>query len=129
MCAAVTAVATHPPASHSAAWALAGAAIGNSVPYQVLSLLLGAGFGLLFLNTPVAIVTYFVLPTAWTILTTNVRALHFTGNWLDPSTAWRHLSEATMTGATWVQTMTAAAVWVLLPVLAGSARVRRMMIS
>lgn len=84
-------------------------------------------FGLL--NTPVAIVVYFALPTAWGILTSSIKALHSTGHWLDTSTAWAHLPNATMTGTTWAQVATAAAVWVVLPAAAGFARVRRSMIS
>jgi len=43
---------------------------------------------LLFLNTPVAIVVYFALPTAWGILTSGVDALNGVGDWGNPSTAW-----------------------------------------
>jgi hypothetical protein len=39
------------------------------------------------LNTPVAIVVSFTLPSGWAILTSSVRAVHSAGNWLDPSMA------------------------------------------
>jgi ABC-2 type transport system permease protein len=123
-----TAVATHPTAN-SGTWDAAGAAIGYSVLFQVLNVLLGVGFGLLFLNTPLAIVVYFALPTAWGILTSSVHALHSTGDWLDPSTAWNNLTNATMSGTTWAQVATAAAVWVLLPVAVGGIRVLRSAVS
>jgi ABC-2 type transport system permease protein len=96
---------------------------------NVLSVLLGVGFGLLFLNTPVAIVVYFALPTGWGILTSSVHALHSTGNWLDTATAWDNLTNATMTSTTWAQVATATAVWVLLLLVAGTARVQRTAIS
>lgn len=128
LAAAGTALATHPSAGPGP-WYSAGAAIGYSVLFQVLNVLLGVGFGLLFLNTPVAIVVYFALPTGWGILTSTVHALHSTGDWLNPSTAWDNLTNATMTGTTWAQVATAAAVWVLLPVAAGTIRVRRSAVS
>jgi ABC-2 type transport system permease protein len=82
------------------------------------------GFGLLFRNTPVAVVMYFVLPTAWSILTGAVSVLAATGKWLDPSTAWNHLADAGTVSATlWAQVAVAAAVWIVVPVLAGGWRV------
>jgi MFS family permease len=76
-----------------------------------------------------AIVIFFALPTAWGILTSSIRALHSTGQWLDTSTAWAHFPNATMTGTTWAQVATAAAVWVVLPTAAGFTRVLRSVIS
>lgn len=85
-------------------------------------MLLGIGFGLLFLNTAIAIVVYFAPPAGWSILTSSIHALHSTGDWLNPATAWDHLTNAIMTGTTWAQTAAAAAIWILLPVAAGTAR-------
>lgn len=105
-------------------WQDAGRAIGYAFIFQALNLLLGVGFGLLFRNTPVAVVMYFVLPTAWSILTGAVSALAATGKWLDPSTAWNHLADAGTVSATlWAQVAVAAAVWIVVPVLAGGWRV------
>ena len=56
-------------------WHDAGRTIGYALVFQILNLLLGVGFGLLFRNTPVAVVVYFVIPTAWSILTSAVSAL------------------------------------------------------
>jgi len=55
--------------------------------------------------------------------------LQSAGDWLDPSTAWNNLTNATMTGTTWAQVATAAAVWVLLPVAVGGIRVLRSAVS
>jgi ABC-type transport system involved in multi-copper enzyme maturation permease subunit len=104
-------------------WQDAGRAIGFAFVFQILNLLLGVGFGMLFHSTPVAIVVYFAAPTAWSILTGTVSALAGTGRWLDPSTAWNHLAGGTMTATTWAQVGTSAAVWIALPVLAGGWRV------
>jgi hypothetical protein len=124
MCVAVTAVVLL-AADHGQAglWQDAGRAIGYAFVFQILNLLLGVGFGLLFHSTPVAIVVYFAAPTAWSILTGTVSALAGTGRWLDPSTAWNHLAGGTMTATTWAQVGTAAAAWIALPALAGGWRV------
>jgi hypothetical protein len=124
MCVAVTAVVLI-AADHGQAglWQGAGRAIGYAFVFQILNLLLGVGFGLLFHSTPVAIVVYFAAPTAWSILTGTVSALAGTGRWLDPSTAWNHLADGTMTATTWAQAGTAAAAWIALPALAGGWRV------
>ena len=104
-------------------WPDSGRAIGYAVVFQILNLLLGVGFGLLFRSTPVAIVVYFAAPTAWSILTSTVSALEGTGRWLDPSTAWNHLAGGTVTATIGAQVATAAAVWIVLPMLAGGWRV------
>lgn len=104
-------------------WRDAGLAIGYALIFQILNLLLGVGFGLLFHSTPVAIVVYFAAPTAWSILTGTVSALAGAGRWLDPSTAWNHLAGGTVTATTGAQIATAAAAWIVLPLLAGGWRV------
>jgi ABC-2 type transport system permease protein len=106
-------------------WHGAGQAIGYAFVYQILNLLLGIGFGMLFRNTPVAVVVYFVAPTAWSILTGAISALAATGRWLDPSTSWNHLAGGTVTATTWAQVATTAAVWIALSLLAGGWRVLR----
>jgi ABC-type transport system involved in multi-copper enzyme maturation permease subunit len=124
VCAAVTAVVLI-AADHGQAglWQDAARAIGYALVFQVLNLLLGVGFGLLFRSTPVAIVVYFAAPTAWSILTSTVSALAGTGRWLDPSTAWNHLAGGTVTATIGAQVATTAAVWIVLPMLAGGWRV------
>jgi ABC-type transport system involved in multi-copper enzyme maturation permease subunit len=120
VCVAVTAVVLG-AADHGQGglWQDPGRAIGYALVFQILNVLLGVGFGVLFRSTPVAVVTYFVIPTAWSILTGTVSALAATGRWLDPSTAWNHLAGGTMTATTWAQVATTAAAWIALPALAG----------
>lgn len=115
---AVTAVAGH-PAGAAGAWPGAAGAIGGAFVFQILNVLLGVGFGLLFRSSAVAIVVYFAIPTAWSILTGTITALTSTGHWLDPSTAWDHLAGGTTTAVTWAQIATTAAVWIGLPVVIG----------
>ena len=119
VCAVVLVLADH---GRAGLWQNAALAIGYVLVFQMLNLLLGVTFGLLFRSTPVAIVVYFAAPTAWSILTSTVSALAGTGRWLDPSTAWNHLAGGTLTATTWAQVGTAAAVWIVLPMLAGGWR-------
>ena len=122
---AVTAVAGHGTANPAGAWAGAARAIGEAFVFQILNVLLGVGFGLLFRSSAVAIVVYFAAPTAWSILTGTIRALAGTGHWLDPSTAWNHLAGGTVTATTWGQIGTTAVVWIALPAVAGLWRITR----
>jgi ABC-2 type transport system permease protein len=113
---AVLAVADH---GQSGLWQDAGRAFGYAFVFQVLNVLLGIGFGVLCRSTPAAVVAYFVIPSAWSIVTGTVSAMAATGRWLDPSTAWNHLAGGTVTATTWAQVATTAAAWIALPTLAG----------
>jgi len=120
-----TAVTSHPSGPHPGTWHHAAAVIIGSLVVQVLYVLLGIGFGLLFLNTPFAIVVYFALPTAWSILTGSVKALDSVGKWANPSTAWGHLTDENVGGTLWLKAAVAAAIWVVVPLVAGTVRVLR----
>jgi ABC-type transport system involved in multi-copper enzyme maturation permease subunit len=130
VCVAVTA-AVLAAADHGQAglWQDAGRAISYAFVFQILNVLLGVGFGVLFRSTPVAVVAYFVIPTAWSILTGTDGAMAPTGRWLDPSTTWNHLAGETMTATTWAQVATTAAAWIALPALAGAWHVLRRPVS
>jgi ABC-2 type transport system permease protein len=106
-------------------WSLPAALLGQAVLGQVLSVLFGLGFGALLLNSPLAIVTYFALPTVWSILDATIKGLGPVAKWLDFNAAGMPLSQTGMTGAEWAHVGVAAAVWVLLPVVAGTVRVLR----
>jgi ABC-2 type transport system permease protein len=126
VCALVAAVATavtsHPD---SGTWHGAAGILGGSLALLILNVLLGIGFGLLFLNTPVAIVVYFALPTAWSILTGSIHALNSLGDWGDPTTAWGHLTDEHVSGTLWLKAGVAAAIWLIGPLVAGTVRVLR----
>ncbi|PZS34584.1 MAG: ABC transporter permease [Pseudonocardiales bacterium] len=125
--AAATSLASHQPGSD--VWhASAHVAVGT-VLVVILNMLLGTGFGLLFRNGPLAIVINFTLPTAWSILVTNVHALHAARDWVDTSTAWHRLTEAHLSATTIGQAIVAASVWVAVPIAIGTARLRRRSIS
>jgi ABC-type transport system involved in multi-copper enzyme maturation permease subunit len=120
-----TALATHGPGAPHGTWAGAGAAIGQVLVFEVLNVLLGVAFGLVFRSSAVAIVIYFALPTGWSILTATVSALTGVGHWLDPGTTWDHLAGGTLTATTWAQVAATAGVWIVIPAAAGLWRLIR----
>jgi ABC-2 type transport system permease protein len=106
-------------------WSVGAAVLGQSLLGQVLGVLLGLGFGALLMNSALAIVTYFALPTVWSILGATISGLRHVAPWLDFNAAGMPLSDAGMTGAQWAHLGTATALWVLLPVVLGTIRVMR----
>ncbi|MBC2934028.1 ABC transporter permease [Nocardioides sp. zg-1228] len=104
-------------------WDLGAGAAGKLVLALLIFVLQGVAFGLLFLNTPVAIVTVLVLPTAWTIVTQVVGSLSGVGAWLDLNAVTRPLLSGDITARDWAQLGTGVGVWVLLPLAVGTWRV------
>jgi ABC-2 type transport system permease protein len=93
---------------------------------EVSGILMGLAFGLLFLNSPAAIVTYLVLPTAFTIVASIWTALHRIAAWVDTGTAQAPLFSGTdVSGKEWAQVAVSSAIWILLPLAVGWWRVLR----
>lgn len=104
-------------------WDVTAAIGGGMLLALLIYVLQGVAFGLLFLNTPVAIVSVLVLPTVWSIATTAVSSLEEVGTWLNLDLVTRPLFTGDMAGRDWAQLATASAVWVLLPLAVGTHRV------
>ena len=96
---------------------------------QILSVMQGLAYGLIFLNTPAAIVTFFVLPIASSIIFSVVPALQDSAPWLDLGTAQQPLFEAgagaDLTGEQLAQLGTTSLIWIILPFVVGLIRVMR----
>ncbi len=93
---------------------------------QLTGVLQGLAFGLLFLSSAAAIVTFFVLPTAFTIVASLWKPLRDAAKWVDLNTAQTPLLNGDhLTGKEWWQVATALAIWVLLPFVIGLVRVLR----
>ncbi|MEU4676227.1 ABC transporter permease [Micromonospora sp. NPDC023737] len=97
----------------------------NSVVFQLANVLMGVGFGLLLLNTPLAIVTYLLLPTVWSIVGELVPALHGPAGWLDTGRTMEPLLSGSMTGDQWARLGVSLLVWVVVPLAAGLVRTLR----
>ncbi len=110
-------------------WRIGGALILQCLVLQVLFVLMGAGFGALLMNSPLAIVTYFALPMVWTILGETVRRLRTAAGWLDINLTTTPLAEGPMSDGQWARLGVSAAVWVLVPLVAGTVRMLRREVS
>jgi ABC-type transport system involved in multi-copper enzyme maturation permease subunit len=106
-------------------WSVSASYVGQIVVYQELSMLLGVALGTLLLNSSLAIVLYFVLPTLWGALVSSIGGLDDVQKWLDTGTSWMNLVDPdfTMTGTSWAQALATAGFWIVLPLAAGLYRV------
>ncbi len=111
--------------SDSTDWSVSGGQVGQVVLLQVITILIGVAFGMLLLNSPLAIVLYFVLPTVVTIVSNTVGALTWMRDWLDLSTTMAPMFEGTLEGQGWAQLATSVAVWGVVPLVAGWIRIVR----
>lgn len=96
---------------------------------QLLTVLQGLAYGLILLNTPAAIVAFFVLPIASSIIFSLISGLQDSAPWVDLGTAQQPLFEAgagqTLTDEQYAQIGTTALIWIVLPFVAGWFRVMR----
>ncbi len=93
---------------------------------QVMGILQGLAFGLIFLSSAAAIVTYFVLPIAFSVGTSLWSRLADVQPWIDLGTSQQPIFDSPdVTGEQWAQVLTSSLIWVLLPFLAGLWRVLR----
>jgi len=111
------------------AWGTSGAQLGQVVLLQVISVLVGVGFGMLLLSSPLAIVLYFVLPTVVTIVTNLVGSLSWVRDWLDLSTTSAPMSDGGLSGEGWLRLATSVALWLVLPMAVGWVRIQRTEVS
>ena len=111
------------------------ASFGKYALLQSLGVLQGLAFGLLFLNSAVAIVVFFVVPIVSNLLFTLISWLRDAAPWIDLSTAQTPLIgvdpqtgqpvATSMDLEAWLQLATATSIWILLPIAVGLWRVLR----
>lgn len=89
----------------------------------LIFVLQGLAFGFAFLNTPLAIVATFVLPTIWTAASSMATWLEKAAVWLDLNRVTGPLLEGEMHGSDVAHLATGAAVWVGIPMAIGVWRV------
>lgn len=93
--------------------------------YVLLGIAQGVGFGMLFRNTPAAVVVFFVLPTAWGILGSMVSWLRDAATWLDLNQTMNPLFQGSLTGQQWAHLAASVALWVVAPLAVGIWRLTR----
>jgi len=97
--------------------------VGEAFAFSLLNIAEGFGFGILLLNSALAIVLSFMVPIAWTILVETVEGLHGVRDWLDTGSTWGKLVEGG--DVQWERIAASAALWILVPVGLGLLRLLR----
>jgi len=106
-------------------WRIDASLVWQGLLLEIVLVLMGLGFGALLLNSPLAIVAYFALPTLWSVLGETISALHTAAGWLDTNVTTAPMSEPDMTAAEYGRLGVSVLLWVVLPLAAGSIRVLR----
>jgi ABC-2 type transport system permease protein len=92
---------------------------------QLMGLLQGVAFGMILINSAAAIVTSFVLPTAFSILANIVPRIQDAAPWIDLGTAQQPLFDHSMGGDDWSKLAVTTLWWIVLPLAAGVWRLLR----
>lgn len=106
-------------------WHISFVVIGQLWLIAWLDMIFGLAFGLLLLKSAPAIVIFYALPNAWSILGRLVPGLEEADQWLDLGRALIPLLETGVTGPEWAKLLTSSGLWVALPAVLGLLRVRR----
>jgi ABC-type transport system involved in multi-copper enzyme maturation permease subunit len=112
-----------------ASWRMDSSLVWQGLLVEVVFVVMGIAFGALLLNTPLAIVTFFLLPMIWSVLGETIKALGTAARWLDINVTTTPLSEPDMTSGEYARLAASCAVWVLLPMVLGAWRVLRREVS
>lgn len=98
----------------------------NVALVQWLGVLMGVAFGALLLNSAAAIVAFYGVPVVFEIVGSLSGSFGARQAWFDPGAAQLALmSSELVTGKEWTQLAVTSAVWILLPLVVGLARVSR----
>ena len=112
------------------AWDFSALLLGYSVLFSVANVLMGLAFGMLFMNSAVAIVLYFLVPTIWSVLLQLISGLKTAAEWLDLTATSAPLFEnAALSGGEWARLAASLALWVVLPLALGLVRLLRREVS
>jgi ABC-2 type transport system permease protein len=106
------------------AWSGAPTLIAQSAVYLTTGIVIGVAFGMVLLASAPAIVVLFALPIAWTAVA-SLSFLADAAPWLDTRLALGPMPQEVMSSTQWAHAGTALAIWMLLPLLAGTWRITR----
>lgn len=104
-------------------WAWQAGPLLSAVVALPIGVAMGAGFGMLLMNSPAAIVAYFLVPMFTVTLSMLPGLLGTIGSWINGG-AWSLLFTP-MTATQWGQAATAFVLWVALPLTLGWWRTTR----
>ncbi|WP_203568551.1 hypothetical protein [Aestuariimicrobium ganziense] len=106
-------------------WSMDWKILAGSLAAYIMSMAMAAGFGMLFMNTAAAIVTYMALPMVVSTLGLAGSKVQAVLNWVDLSTASVPLLLGEWKANDGWQLLTASLIWVVLPVVLGTWRYLR----
>ncbi|MFC3689091.1 hypothetical protein [Aquipuribacter hungaricus] len=107
-------------------WSVEPAVLLQVLVLQVVYVLVGVGFGLLCQSTPLAIVTYLLVPSLLAPVLLFVPSLQDVGAWVDLGTGTAPLMMAgTLEGEQWARVASVTAIWAGVPALLGWLRLQR----
>jgi len=107
----------------SGAWTYQADWVAEIALGQVIGIVQGLAFGMVLMSSAAAIVLYYVLPIAWSILFNVISALNSAAPWVDLGTASQPLFNHEMSGSNWAHLGVTILIWVGLPLLLGVVRV------
>ena len=105
-------------------WAFGAPGFGEMILVQLLTLLEALAFGMLLRVSAAAIAAYYVLPTVWSALF-SAPGLKGIAPWFDLNQAQGPLYTHDITGTGWLQLLSAATIWIGVPLAAGIVRALR----
>ncbi|NLG45676.1 ABC transporter permease subunit [Gordonia sp. (in: high G+C Gram-positive bacteria)] len=108
-------------------WSMPISFLTGATLLQIAGLLLGFGFAALFLNTPAAIVAYFILPSAIGLVLELIPALkeHDIALWISPNSSGALMSETWPDSTQWSQFLVSHLIWIGIPMVFGIRRIMR----
>lgn len=101
---------------HTTSYAGLGGQLAGGYLTVALNVVMGAAFGALIAQTAVAILVYFIAPTAWTLAGPSL--FKDNANWLDVWGAFGRIAERDLHGML-PETLTSIAVWIVVPTIVG----------
>ena len=101
---------------HTTSYAGVGGQLAGAYLTVALNVVMGAAFGAVIAQTAVAILVYFIAPTAWSLA--GPALFKDNANWLDVFGAFGRIAERDLHGML-PETLTAIGVWIVLPTIVG----------
>lgn len=98
--------------------------LGQDALFVAVGMVTGVAFGLAARTSAPAIVAYFLIPIAWTLLG-EIPALEDAWEWLDPARSLELLVDRHLDGTEWARALISMGLFIAAPLAIGAARLRR----
>jgi len=106
-------------------WASVATSFRDIALVQLTWLLQGVAFGMVLLISAAAIIVFYTLPNVWSGVFQAVPALKHLAPWVDLNKAQTPLYLHDTTGSDWLRLSVATTLWVAVPLIIGTSRIRR----